>query len=94
MAAPGALALRLRRAEGRQLMADWDRMASSRLMAVDGMAVAGTSRWADRMAAAARMVAVADSMAAVIAAEIAAAVMHALIGDPRSTRTVVQIVGG
>ena len=74
MAAAGALALRLRLAEGRQRstaerhpMADGDLMAGSLLMGADRMAVAeGTSRWVDHMAV------VADRMAAaVIVAEIA-----------------------
>jgi hypothetical protein len=81
MAAPGALALRLRLAEGRRRstaerhpMADGDLMAGSLLMGAGRRAMAeGTSRWVDRMAVAAdRMAAVADRMAAaVIMAEIA-----------------------
>ena len=66
MAAAGALALRLRLAEGRRRstaerhpMADGDLMAGSLLMGADRMAVAeGTSRWVDHMAV------VADRMAA------------------------------
>ena len=66
MVAPGALALRLRPAEGRRRstterhpMVDGDLMAGSLLMGADRMAVAeGTSRWVDHMAV------VADRMAA------------------------------
>ena len=87
MAAAGALALRLRLAEGRQRstaerhpMADGDLMGADRTAVAEGIlrwtertAVAeGTSRWVDRMAVAVdRMAAVADRMAAVIVAEIA-----------------------
>ena len=67
MAAAGALALRLRLAEGRRRstaerhpMADGDLMAGSLLMGADRMAVAeGTSRWVDHMAVVADRVAVA-----------------------------------